>query len=115
MKTIAKLALAASVCLLPLQLSAATVTISGKQTSGSAGSNAKLSGQAVTLSSPMTIASVSGSNAGFWIQKGTQIVARFSKPNDSAAVGTPLQPGTYSVYPNLSPGSTSATVTLTLK
>ncbi|MCF7730832.1 MAG: hypothetical protein K9N23_04055 [Akkermansiaceae bacterium] len=116
MKTIwSKLAVFVFTCFVSLQLAHAGVTLSGKQTAGSAGSNAKLECTAVTVSSPMTISAVSGSNEGFWIQQGSSTVMKFYKSNDPSAVGQKLQAGTYYVYPNLKKGSSAATVTVTLK
>lgn len=109
-----KLAVFAFVCFLPLQIASAGVSISGKQTAGSAGSNAKLTCSPVKISKTMKITGVSGSNAGFWIQKGSATVARYYKSNDPSAKGRSLDPGTYYVYPNLPNGAKTATVTVSL-
>lgn len=88
---------------------AGTVTASGSQTSGVAGRNASLSGSAFTLPAGCTVASASGQNAGFWMQGTTRIVF-----NDMAsAKGRPVPAGTYYVYPNLTPGSGTASIQVT--
>lgn len=110
-----KILLFAFVCFVPLQMASAGTSLSGSQTAGSPGSGAKLSSNPVTLAQPMTISAVSGSNAGFWIQSGSNTVAKFHQPNDPGVVGTTLPPGTYTVYPNLPNGAKSATVTLSFK
>lgn len=110
-----KLLFLAMLCIIPVQMAAADTTIAGSQTAGSPGSNAKLSCTPVKISKPMTISAVSGSNAGFWIQSGPNIVARFNNENDASAVGKTLPAGTYTVYPNLPHGGKSATVKITLK
>ncbi len=112
--TLLKAVLLALFLVTPMYMASAE-TLSGTQTSGSAGSNAKLQCTAITISKPMTISAVSGNNAGFWVVKGNTTVAQYYKPNDTSAIGTTLQPGTYTVYPNLPKGSSSASVTLTLK
>lgn len=92
-----------------------TVELSGSQTRGTAGKNASLSCVPVTINKTMKISEVSGDNAGFWIIKGSVAIAYYYKPNDPAAVGLELKPGTYYVYPNLKQNQNTAKVKLTLK
>lgn len=113
--TLSKLAIIVFLSLLSLQITNAATSISGKQTKGSAGQNAKLQCSPVTIASPKRIASVTGSNAGFWIMKGGSNVMKFYKSNDPSAIGKTLPAGTYYVYPNLKKGASTATVTITLK
>ncbi|MCB2089058.1 MAG: hypothetical protein R3E18_10845 [Sphingomonadaceae bacterium] len=88
---------------------AGTVTASGTQTRGVAGRNAELKGQAVSLPATCTISSVSGQNAGFWLQGSRTITF-----NDMAsAKGRSVPAGTYNVYPNLKSGSGTASVQVT--
>ena len=94
---------------------AAAETISGSQTKGSAGKNATLRCNPVTISSAKKITSISGSNAGFWIVKGSATIARYYKSNDPSARGKALSPGTYYVYPNLKKGQTQASVNVAVK
>lgn len=113
-RLINRLALITLVGFLGIQMSAAE-TISGSQTRGSAGQNATLHCNPVTIKSAKSITSISGSNQGFWIQKSTAIIARYYKENDPSAKGKKLQPGTYYVYPNLKSGQKKATVTVVIK
>lgn len=116
MKTLfAKIATVTFLAMLTLQMSHAG-TLSGKQTRGAPGRNAKLECKAVTIAKAQTITAVSGSNRGFWVKNSSgDTVMQFSKSNDPSAVGKTLQPGTYYVYPNLERRVNTATVTLTLK
>jgi hypothetical protein len=110
-----KLAAVVFIGLLSIQMAGAGTSVSGKQTKGSAGQNAKLECAPVTIKTTMKIAGVSGSNAGFWIVKDGATVMKFHKENDPSAVGKSLPAGTYHVYPNLKGSSKTATVTVTLK
>ena len=94
---------------------AQSYTISGSQTKGTAGRNAKLDCKAVVIKKAVKVVAISGNNNGFWINNGAVTIKRYYKPNDPAANGLTLKPGTYYVYPNLKPNQTTATVTLTLK
>ncbi|MBF0138012.1 MAG: hypothetical protein H7833_03595 [Magnetococcus sp. DMHC-1] len=97
------------------------VSISGSQTAGGGGTDAKLECSPVTLAKQSAIVGISGSNGGFWITqgKGGGTVANYSTPNDASAKGKVLAPGSYCVYPNMphdrkSPGS-RASVTIELQ
>lgn len=91
------------------------VKLSGTQTKGSAGSNAKLNCTPVTITKTMQIFSVSGDNEGFWITNGSNVIANYYNSNDPSAIGKKLNPGTYYVYPNLKKNQNQASVTLHLK
>ena len=94
---------------------AQTYTLSGFQTKGSAGNNAKLECKAVTIQKTVKIVSISGDNAGFWITKGGGTVAKYWKTNDPSAKGLTLKPGTYYIYPNLKKNQHKASVTIKLQ
>ncbi|NWK55356.1 hypothetical protein HW115_07020 [Verrucomicrobiaceae bacterium N1E253] len=115
MKTkLAQFAILTLVCLFSLH-TAHAASLSGKQTKGtSAQSQAKLECSPLKISGNKRISAISGNNAGFWIMKDGQVVARFYKKNDPSAVGTVLPAGTYYVYPNLPKGASTATVTLSI-
>jgi hypothetical protein len=93
-------------------LSAQKVVISGTQTAGTAGSNARLSSDAVTITEIMSVGSIDCDCAGFWIATEDKIIKKF--PDAGAAVGYVLKPGTYMVYPNLRQGQTTAKVEVRL-
>jgi hypothetical protein len=88
---------------------AATITAGGSQTAGVAGRNASLSGQPVTLPAGCTIASASGHNQGFWMQGTNRLIFNTMV----SANGRAVPAGTYHVYPNLKPGSGTASITVT--
>ncbi|MBN2571936.1 MAG: hypothetical protein JXA68_07400 [Ignavibacteriales bacterium] len=98
-----------------ISISAQQVKLSGTQTKGSAGSNAQLSCTPVTINKVMTINTISGDNAGFWITNGSSVIASYYNSNDQSAIGRRLNPGTYYVYPNLKKNQHQASVTLHLK
>ncbi|MDG2004378.1 MAG: hypothetical protein P8J20_13710 [Novosphingobium sp.] len=87
---------------------AGTITAGGSQTAGVAGRNASLSGQPVTLPAGCTIVSASGLNQGFWMQGTTRLLF---DTMDSAR-GRAVPAGTYYVYPNLKPGTGTASVSV---
>lgn len=116
MKTITKLSLLFILILAGTGITAAqSYVISGSQTRGVPGRNAELKCQPVKITKTVTLKSVSGDNAGFWISNGSSNVATFWKTNDPSAVGTVLKPGTYYVYPNLKQNQNTATVTIKLE
>ncbi len=88
--------------------------ISGTQTKGN-GSNAQLKCNPVTLNKAAKIVKVSGSNAGFWIIRGSVTISKFWKANDPSAVGVTLKPGTYYIYPNIPKNKNAASVQIHLK
>lgn len=92
-----------------------TYTLSGSQTKGVAGSNAKLECNPVKITKNVKIISISGSNNGFWISKDGVTVKTFWKPNDPSAKGLLLKPGNYWIYPNLKQNQSKATVTIKLQ
>lgn len=93
----------------------AQVKLHGSQIKGTAGSNAQLKCQPITIQRPMKVVSVTGNNKGFWIVKGTTTIKRYWNQNDRAVVGLVLKPGKYYIYPNLKRGQTRADVTLNLQ
>ena len=96
-------------------ISAQTYTLSGSQTKGAGTANAKLECKAVKITKQVKITSVIGDNSGFWLSKGSSVIAKYWKSNDSSAIGFVLKPGIYYVYPNLKQNQQKATVTLKLK
>ncbi len=110
---VSKLAMMSVIGFLGIQMAAAE-TISGSQSKGSAGQNATLRCSPVTINATKKITGISGSNAGFWIVKGSTTIARYYKQNDSSAMGKVLSPGTYYVYPNLKNGQGQATVVVSI-
>ena len=89
--------------------------LTGYQTKGSAGKNAKLDCKAVTINKTVKIISIAGDNAGFWITKGGAAIAKYWKTNDPKAIGFSLKPGTYYIYPNLKRNQQKASVIVKLK
>ncbi len=94
-------------------VSAQTITISGSQTAGTGVLHeAKLESKPVELESSGSIIRVEGGSAGFWINRvrlgGENTIARFFRPNE--AIGYSLGIGTYTVYPNILEGVSSARV-----
>jgi len=67
----------------------------------------------VKITQTMEIVAVSGKNEGFWIQKESVTIYKFT--DVSKAVGTKLKPGTYYVYPYLKPEKLKAHVEVVLK
>jgi len=112
---LSKLALVMFLGILSVQIASAGASISGKQTRGSAGQNAKLECTPVTINTTMKITAVTGDNEGFWIMKDGATVGKFYKSNDPSAIGKSLPAGKYYVYPNLKKSAGTATVTVTLK
>ncbi len=91
------------------------VSITGTQQRMQA-QNAKLSCSPVTLSRAMQGDSVSGFHNGFWIVKGGKTDKAFwTSRHVSSAIGYTMQPGTYTVYPNLPQASDTASVTIWLR
>ncbi len=87
-------------------------TVYGEQTKGTAGKNAELSCEGITLSSNATIIKVTGSNKGFWIADSYGVlVQNFDSMED--AIGYQLKRGTYYVYPNLKSNQNKASVKVT--
>ena len=102
-----------SIMFLALSLSAQTVKISGTQTKGSAGKNAELKCNPVSITKTMSITKIEGDCQGLWIVKDNLIIHKFW--NNKAPLGTKLAPGTYYIYPNLKQRKNTATVTVTLQ
>jgi len=92
-----------------------TYSISGTQTKGSEGSNAKLLGASVKITHQVVIKNVEGENAGFWISTNGNVISKYVMSNDPSAIGFVLNPGIYNVYPNLKPNQQTATVTIKLE
>jgi len=67
----------------------------------------------VKITKTMEVVSVSGDNNGFWIQKESETIYKFT--DVSKAVGIKLKPGTYYVYPYLKNESLKAHVEVVLK
>lgn len=87
-------------------------TIYGEQTKGTAGKNAVLNCDGISLSSTATITKVTGSNDGFWIADSYGVlVQNFDSMEE--AIGYQLKRGTYYVYPNLKSNQNKASVKVT--
>ena len=95
-----------------IAVSAQQTVIIGTQTAGSAGSNARLSCEAVTITEVMSIVSVDCECDGFLIATESGVLKKF--PDAGGAVGFTLKPGTYMVYPNLRQGQANARVEVKL-
>jgi hypothetical protein len=87
------------------------VAISGQQTRGVPGRNAKLTSKMIKLTKDSKVVSVSGNNNGFWITGTKGAVAKYYQPNDKKVIGLVLKKGSYSIYPNLKKMENTATVT----
>lgn len=101
--------------LFSFQAQAQGYTLEGTQIKGTAGNNASLQCQGLTITKTVKITDISGNNAGFWIQSNGALIKNFWKKNDSSGIGFTLKPGTYFVYPNLAPNQNQASVKLTLQ
>ncbi|PLX01341.1 MAG: hypothetical protein C0595_14960 [Marinilabiliales bacterium] len=89
------------------------MTITGEQTKSIADTNTSLVCKTLKLSHSAKITKAEGNCAGYWIQKGNITIHNFKKPERS--IGTVLKPGSYTVYPELKPRQTKASITITLE
>ncbi|MCQ2974730.1 MAG: hypothetical protein MJ211_07960 [Bacteroidales bacterium] len=98
-----------------LKLSAQDISISGSQIRLE-DKNAEITSQTIRITKTMTIVSVSGNNAGFWINKnGNPEKAFWTETQAEQAIGYKLQPGVYQVFPNLKADENKADVTILLR
>lgn len=108
-----KMMILLSIMFFTVSLSAQTVTISGTQTKGSAGKNAELKCNPVSITKTMSITKIEGDCEGLWIVKDNVIIHKFG--DNKAPIGTKLAPGTYYIYPNLKANKNTASVTISLQ
>jgi hypothetical protein len=82
------------------------VVLFGKQTKRGQRWSAKLESSEVTLEKAAAIVKVEGARTGFWVnqKQGYRNETVYKFWNAKAAVGKRLNPGTYTVYPNLPAG-----------
>ena len=92
---------------------AQTIVLEGKQSIDTEKSSPILTCIPVKITKSMKIANVKGNCEGFWIQKGSVTIHKFTNLKD--AVGTVLHNGTYYVYPNIKKDLKKADVSITLK
>ena len=85
--------------------------LNGYQSSGY-GTDAALECDGIIIYRTLTVVDINGSNAGFWVTDGSNVLARYWNSNDSDALYLQFEPGTYYVYPNLRDGQSEATVQL---
>ncbi len=85
----------------------------GKQVKEDSEQKAELVCIPLKITQTMKIVAVSGVNEGFWIQKESETVYKFT--DVSKAIGIKLKPGTYYVYPYLKKNALSANVEVVLK
>jgi hypothetical protein len=85
----------------------------GEQKKASADQKAELTCIPLKISSTMKIVAVSGDNEGFWIQKESETIYKFTEAEK--AIGIKLKPGTYYVYPYFKDKQLKATVEIMLK
>ncbi len=95
-----------------ISLSAQTIVLEGEQIKVNKNSKKELSCTPVKISKTMKITEVEGNCVGFWIQKGSETVHKFTNLKDP--VGTILQPGTYYVYPYIKADANKAHIKVTL-
>ncbi len=88
------------------------VILSGEQIKIKVDTNSQLTSREIQLLKSARITKAEGSCNGFWIQKETITVHKFSKLEKS--IGTVLKPGKYTVYPILRRNQTKAKIKLTL-
>ncbi len=115
MKTLIKTSLIIVLMLAGTGIISAQYTIRGEQTRGEPGKNAELKCSNVSVNKTVTIKSVSGNNAGFWIVDNKGKVYNFWQPNDNSALGLKLPPGAYKAYPNLKQNNNKASVIIYLE
>ncbi len=90
-----------------------SIIIEGKQVIVAKSSNPELSCTPVKITKSMKITEVEGNCKGFWIQKGSITVHKFTNLTDP--IGTVLKPGIYYVYPYVKKGEKLADVKVTIE
>ncbi len=90
-----------------------TIVLEGEQTIKADTHTPILSCTPIKITKSMKILSAKGNCNGFWIQKGSETIHKFSNFFDP--IGTTLSPGTYYVYPYLKKDSNIADISITLK
>ncbi len=98
--------------LFSLNASAQKVTLKGEQKISKTTNKPILECTPIKLTSSMKISDTEGNCCGFWIQKGSETIHKFSKKDD--AIGVTLQPGIYYVYPYLEKNKKSSYIIITL-
>jgi len=89
------------------------IVLKGTQTVNADKNSQVLTCVPIKITKSMKITAVDGNCLGFWIQKGSVTVHKYTNLED--AVGTVLTPGTYYVYPNIKKGLKKADVSVTIK
>jgi len=92
---------------------AQTIVLEGTQTVDIDKKSQVLNCIPIKITKSMKITAAVGNCDGFWIQKGSITVYRFTKLKD--AVGTILKSGTYYVYPNVKKDNKKADISVTIK
>jgi len=100
-----------SMILFSISMNAQTIKVTATQSKGSAGKNAELKCNPISLTKSMKILKIEGDCQGLWIVKDNKIIHKFW--DNKSPLGTVLAAGTYYVYPNLKPNSNNASVTVT--
>ncbi len=90
-----------------------TIILEGEQTIDAEKNIPILTCTPIKITKSMKISSAKGNCNGFWIQKGSETIHKFSNFFDP--IGTKLSPGTYYVYPYLKKDSKKADISVTLK
>ncbi len=85
----------------------------GEQVKNSLNQKAELVCIPVKITKTMEIVAVSGDNEGFWIQKESETIYKFT--DSTKALGTRLKPGIYYVYPYFKKGKINARIEVLLK
>lgn len=90
-----------------------TIILEGEQTLNPDKDIPTLTCTPIKITKPMKILSAKGNCKGFWIQKDSETIHKFSNFFDP--IGTKLSPGTYYVYPYLKKDAKKADISVTLK
>ena len=99
---------------LPRNLYAESLTLSGKQIRHGDRFSSKLESEPILISEKSEIIHVKGGQKGFWINKkdGYKIENACKFWNTDDAIGQVLEPGIYTIYPNLVKGEQSTQVAI---
>ncbi len=97
----------------PSGLSAQETKLSGTQIRLEETGKTELKCIPVKIQKTMKISSVTGGELGFWIEKESETIHKFTNPKK--AVGTVLLAGTYYIYPYLKKEAKESQVEITLR